>query len=703
MLQRKGFCSTFISIVAVDPRPTVAALKRVHLQTIETLYKQSQTALGHLGLVIHSIKTPAEKDSFEPLVLEVTKAFTMECTDFLASIGFNFGDDELPERIWQTAVQIIDLGILAYSGAHLERFDRRYFNCDMDSILVPNMGGTSSTESSGQQQQEHDKPPSHRGLSNQTNDSSLCHIELRLRRLQCLDSLLGGMEVWVFHQDLTTREDIRLCLLADSETLADLWGPLWKISRGSIPGVIERYEIGNGSLLPWVVDIPSHEGNDAPVQLNPGEVFCHWIANRDWSSEEVMKHQAGLDRNHFTEKDVLLIGAKNCGLELNPNCSYSPASLRDTKTKLMGDGVLRNPGTDRPQRYADSMAVQVQVGALPFVQLGGQVIYKRRAGQNMKTVLVERWRNNKNRNPAELEALCGVEVSLCTKNARRRSLLDLMSTKSLKSYLESVSFDWASAECKDAFFQSLGDCRKFRAFWNERKDWRQSAGDAISLSLDRLEVTGVNTVSGELRAFWTETFEDEMMDMDSTTMEEWIISFPRSELTWTRFLKDTPECLTMAVVNSSCLDLNPRVGWGGRCQNAKGQTEGLNSHRYPFLETAILLNESLIGQLIELDHLRKEKSDDDVFQTWKTSSLPISTRFSLGDQGKLRVYRPSTEWCPVVMKWESPSNQTFQQLTSNAVRGIMLGGRSGGHHQEYIKGSWSCEPMRVLIISERPT
>jgi hypothetical protein len=99
-LQRKGFCSTFISILAIDQLPAVAALRRVYLQTIEDLCKQSQAAVGQLCLLIHGIKTPAEENSFELLVLDVTKAFTVESTDFLGSVGFKFADDELPEHIW---------------------------------------------------------------------------------------------------------------------------------------------------------------------------------------------------------------------------------------------------------------------------------------------------------------------------------------------------------------------------------------------------------------------------------------------------------------------------------------------------------------------------------------------------------------------------------------------------------------------------
>jgi hypothetical protein len=66
------------------------------------------------------------------------------------------------------------------------------------------------------------------------------------------------------------------------------------------------------------------------------------------------------------------------------------------------------------------------------------VTYKRRKGQNIKDTLVERWRNTKNRNPGKLEAFYGVEVSLCTHNARRRRLLELLNSTTMRKYLKGM-------------------------------------------------------------------------------------------------------------------------------------------------------------------------------------------------------------------------------------------------------------------------
>ena len=113
--------------------------------------------------------------------------------------------------------------------------------------------------------------------------------------------------------------------------------------------------------------------------------------------------------------------------------------------------------------------------------------------------------------------------------------------------------------------------RAFRAFWNKErrnsnndpieKDWRRSAGDAISLCLDSLQVTGVDEDNGGLSAFWADTFEDEKY---SPPVEEWIVTLSRNEHTWTRFMHDSPEVLTMAVMDPRCFDFNDLAGLGRR-------------------------------------------------------------------------------------------------------------------------------------------
>ena len=114
-------------------------------------------------------------------------------------------------------------------------------------------------------------------------------------------------------------------------------------------------------------------------------------------------------------------------------------------------------------------------------------------------------------------------------------------------------------------------------------------GDAISTCLDALEETGIDEDSGELNALWVESFDiegdlDGESDDDTSTSrtilrqvttdtcelylsfcEEYIAKLFRSEYTWTGFLQDSEESLTIAIVGMTCLDFIHQNGYGRRC------------------------------------------------------------------------------------------------------------------------------------------
>jgi len=263
-----------------------------------------------------------------------------------------------------------------------------------------------------------------------------------------------------------------------------------------------------------------------------------------------------------------------------------------------------------------------------------------------------------------------------------------------------VCFDWISDECEAAYFDSLRSRKIFRKFWNTCYDWRRTAGDAISLCLDALEVTGIDEDNGELSAFWAETFEE---GGDFLPVEEWIVTLFRREHTWTRFLQDSPECLTMAVMDWRCLDFNDAAGWGRRCRKPQPTLDGRMKAwtlGYPVLETALLVNESLVGTLIKNGHLDKEQTEREGIYSWKTDQLKKNTSFSLGDQGTLTVYAEPSCHCPLIMSWDPVMCKTLQEVKNVGLKGLVIGDHVERHHQEYIRGSWKCKPLRVLVLSK---
>lgn len=261
-----------------------------------------------------------------------------------------------------------------------------------------------------------------------------------------------------------------------------------------------------------------------------------------------------------------------------------------------------------------------------------------------------------------------------------------------------IFFEWISEECESAYFNSLSSRHTFRMFWNQRRDWRQNAGEAISLCLDKLELTGIDEDNGELSAFWADTFDDG----DYPPTEEWLVKLVRKEHTWTRFLRDSPEVLTMAVMDSKCLDFNDLTGYDRRCRQPRPTTDGkvkIWDLGFPVLETAIQVNEKVARDLVKDGKLEKIEINTPGIYAWSTEKLKKNTKFSLGGHGTLVVYAQSNFYCPPIMSWRPIMCETLHEFKNVGLRENLIGGCEEKHHHEYISGSWSCKPLRVLVLS----
>lgn len=305
--------------------------------------------------------------------------------------------------IWNCTVQSLQLGILSYSGAHIQRFDLNLIASEVASFQLPvNIS------------YDHDRL---REISSRCKPTV---VKLRRRQLERLNQLLGGCQPWVFHESFDSEDNEPLHLSTSIESLTDLWPPTWKILRGSEPGYIQQYDIGNGSIVPWSQN-GEHSSNYCTTK--PSEVYCHWISSKNWNDLIVEEHQMWVARKYLLESDILLIGANTeFGLNVNPDCSSSLERLSRIRTQLDDQGALCIPKTFRARRYIDSQAVQVSGTACGIISGTGVITYKRLVGHTMKDSLVERWRHNL-WSPLDLEAFSGVGVSFCTRNARRRRLM----------------------------------------------------------------------------------------------------------------------------------------------------------------------------------------------------------------------------------------------------------------------------------------
>lgn len=633
---------------------------------------------------------------------------TAQCGEMLSSIDLS---PHPPVHVgspivWDCAVQSLQLGVLSYAGAHLQRFDLQLIGSEIPSFQLPiNIAYEDSTL---------------REISSRPNRTV---ITLQRRQFQCLDKLLRSCRPWVFHQNAFRDDNEPLHLSTSIESLTDLWGPSWKIIGEH--GSIQQYDIGNGSIVPWSENAEYHSIYSA---TNPSEVYCHWISSKDWNEQLIEENQSGLPRKYFLETDTLLIGANTeFGLNINQDCTSSPERLSRMKTQLFDQGALRIPRTFRDKRYIDSHAMQVSGTALGIISGTGIVTYKRRVGHTMKDALVERWRHNL-RSPLDLEAFSGVEVSFCTRNARRRRLMHLLGSNTMRNYLNTISFNWASEDCELAYFKALRCPKLLRRFWKDHKDWQENVGNAVSICLDALEETGIDDDSGELSALWVESFggqgdsdgesdgedhqEGEVVsppgalvsqaptvakETDPSFCEEHIVTLFRSEHTWTGFLQDSEESLTMAIVGMTCLDFLHEKGYGRRCPGQRAlANDASKSKGFAVLQTSLKLNESMLKD----EKLKKEQVDSGRKTIWDAKDLKRGTSFSLGNHGTLKVLTASTRTCPVIAEWSAIKSEIMKEVKNVAINEKMLGRPAERHHCEYIRGSWEAKPLPVLVMSK---
>jgi hypothetical protein len=254
-LVESGYISDRISVLVLDSkRANVAKLVPISLEKIRDLITHFSTeanAASNNGDVAYKVLTSA-------------------CKGFLSSLGLsrktNVGQSNRQnsgsyEFIWRCAIHTLDLAVVLYAGAHSKSLNERYLDGKVFSFNVP--GPFLSDRSDA-------------GLERAGAD----YASIVFRRpLQCLNGLLDGNMVWVFHPSSaqSLQEELErtpLHLATDAKTLADIWGPMWKVSLTDSPAItasILRYQLGNGSIVPWKA--PQN------VTLFKDEVYCHWFSD----------------------------------------------------------------------------------------------------------------------------------------------------------------------------------------------------------------------------------------------------------------------------------------------------------------------------------------------------------------------------------------------------------------------------------------
>lgn len=458
-----------------------------------------------------------------------------------------------------------------------------------------------------------------------------CKIVLQRYSTSCLQPFLGNQQIWVFH-DQNVSVQSPLYLSASIEEFADIWGPVWRVEDEKNLSVLRHYDVGNGLLVLWEYDPMLHP------MLATNEQLCHWIAKE--SPWEVLSDEPGshAEQEASTSPSLvvypdrrLLIGARQHRKHIV--WSACRCDIKKIEEKLLGLHRLQHLGTSRSYNYMDSRSVSLAFGS-NGVTAGATLAFKRVRGVYSKETFINLWEKEPSmRHPRYLANLWGVAISFCTLNAERVSIFQLLDAPSMRRFLE--KYTWSETSCRNEFLQAIetGEPEGLRALCNLWRDNSEELGRVLLSCFRLLSCTGLDTDRQEFAALW----------IPPDTFLAKRVLFKPSEHSWMKFLPDSEESFTVAVMYEECLDAK----FGGRRRRC-GVQEVPSA-----LQTSICVNEEIEpSQQLVLCRATTQACDARKWdRQWDVSQLPTGACFPLGAQGRLKTIEVLTR-TRLLLEWD---------------------------------------------------
>ncbi|MCJ1226563.1 hypothetical protein MMC12_003216 [Toensbergia leucococca] len=630
-MHNERYCTQAITLLVLDRnRHGVANLVEVKLERIFDLTMKVNSILISLiercvnGQIL-SVDQPEKI-----LSLDFLHTFLKELGLDIAYHGTPVGPVKfrIAATLIRNVAHLLDFAVISYAGAHLESFDRlcskpsstSIEHIFMDSMIQNHMGK---------------------------------RIGLQRRPLRCLGGFLRGSKPWIFSvEDIKFSETEELFLSTTMEAFSDIWGPVWKqIALIDGQDIIEKYNVGSGSIT------LCRPGTEFGPPKLPEEALCHW------SDRVSMQENSPTFPPFIVQPARLLIGAStDSGLFTNSDC---PRKLSENPSR---GGDYRPLGLKTAGKYRESETIQVSLSGFGL-STAYMRQYKRRSGVTWKEEFVERWQMEpERRNPRVLESWGGVEISHCTRNARRRRLLDILKSDAALDLLREGLFVWASPECERGYLEALesDDPKAFSKLYEREREWRKDLGRAVAWCFSTLRDTGLSR-QGDFLALSTHNGSSRAMARVLSSKVH----------TWVGLLADTNRVATMAVIIASCLEFHRKKG-----QRCSVTHETLD--KYSVLETAIDIQQSASD--INMEQVSGRSID----------------QISLGAMGKLKVLRSLrtghllTYWKPRLLpNFAADMRSRFGVKLDSQDQGTV----TGQEHQEDLEVT--CATVHVMIVSWR--
>lgn len=410
-------------------------------------------------------------------------------------------------RKWELFAISLDIAMISHFAAHVVR-SQEHFSA-LDQFLVGTM-------------------PS-------PIDLGAYNLAFVPRYLQCFGEHLKDAAVYVL-QTSNWQNSARLRVCSKIGALSEVWGPVWKVRAGLDEDIGYFYALGQGLIGQRPPGLePEINGPRSPPEV----IDCHFVLSKNATSQDIVPLVAPTDA-------LLAIGA---GLKSNKKCQTS-ASQKLLGLDIRPHGTSRSTYTSGPVTWSLSF----QYSGL---QIGAQKQMILRHGITRKEMLVNKWTlSPSERNPEVLRLWCGLEVSLCTRNARRVQLFHILRSEHTAKLFQSRL--WKHEAAATAFSEALSqpDCSFLIALYNSRPEWREDIGSAIGSVLRSLSETGLQGNVFQIYHYAGNHGDDEQL-----------VSLRPTQHSWTAVLNDSIYTATFAIVSHQCLSFPRETGPGQQCRS----------------------------------------------------------------------------------------------------------------------------------------
>jgi hypothetical protein len=443
-------------------------------------------------------------------------------------------DNSINSRLFRWLVPFLEIGLSSYAGSHVSRFDLAAYGSPVDAFQLPNG-----------------------------------HI-FRQQSLSCLGDFIGG-PAWVLESH-GTRFPMDYLVSITIDDFVDLWGPVQAVDPVYGPDGFGGY------ILTERGRITLSAVSEGSQLIKDGEALCHWeriYQTLDGASDITSTERLNSDmlsndelrvtndslvttnttvaiQGHFAFGKRLLIGIKDitpAGLQLKRSCQMDIQSHRRTR-----QASLNFPGVFKAHLDFDELAFTL--GGGQFITPSVEIHWKRIPGRSLKELIMFYCRQDGSTFEKFLALKLGLEVSICTGNARRVSLWDAL--QMLYKYSPTHNGEADESTICPHF---PGDFNCVRECWDipDESFSKKSPGNpAVPTETDYrsllrartldLSMTGVDK-DNILQAWWP--FHSTIYTRAVKTKEH-----DGTSNNWIPMLKDRREVATFAVMSRRCLEFS---------------------------------------------------------------------------------------------------------------------------------------------------